>query len=239
MIALVDERLGAEEERSLLLIGARVIRMPASRHLPEAVRSHPDMLAFYNDRHLITSADYCEEHPHILNDIYEAVRSLKISCTEDIHGASYPHDAIFNALVIKNYIFYKEDTVSAAVREHARERGLTPIPVKQGYPACTALAFGNSAITADRGMAKAMSEVGIKVTLIENGGISLPPHEYGFIGGAAGVFGDKVYFIGDITRRRDFERIDSAIRAEGYTPVSLSRGAVRDLGRIVFIEDGV
>ena len=77
------------------------------------------------------------------------------------------------------------------------------------------------------------------VWLPDSGDILLPPHEYGFIGGAAGVFRDNVYFIGSIERHRDFHKIDAAIRAEGYTPVSLSDGPLTDLGRIIFIDKSV
>ena len=239
MIALVDERLGVAEERALMLGGARVIRLPRARGLSEAVCSHPDMLLFYNSGHIITSADWFEESPYALTDVYEAVRGIRITCTSDVHGSEYPSDAIFNALVSEGYIFYKEDTVSEAVKKHAKDYGLTPVPVKQGYPACTSLAFGGSMITADEGMARAADSVGIRVTLIENGDISLPPYEYGFIGGAAGVFRDNVYFIGNLEHHRDHARIEAAIRAEGYTPVSLSDAPLRDLGRIIFIEDRI
>ena len=239
MIALVDERLGPLEERALMLGGATVIRLPRSRYLSEAVCSHPDMLLFYNRGHIITSADWFEESPWALTDVYELVRGIRITCTGEIHGRDYPYDAIFNALVLGEYIFYKEDTVSEAIKKHAAKNGLKPVPVKQGYPACTSLAFGGSMITADEGMADAARRVGIKVTLIENGDILLPPYEYGFIGGAAGVYRDNVYFIGNIERHRDFRRIDEAIRAEGYTPVSLSDGPLRDLGRIIFIDERV
>ena len=237
MIALVDTRLGETEERALMLHGARVIRLPASKRLSEAVCSHPDILIFYNDGEIITSADYIEENPYALTDAYEWVYGLKVTCTDDAFDPKYPRDAIFNALVHAGYIFYKEDTVSHAVKEYAKRRGLKPIAVKQGYPACTTLAFGNAAITSDRGMARALLQCGIKVTLIENGDIALPPHEYGFIGGASGVYKDKVYFIGNLSSHRDGERIKKAILDEGYTPVSLSRAPLRDLGRIIFIDE--
>lgn len=239
MIALVDERLGAREERALMLSGATVIRLPRSKYLSEAVCSHPDMLLFYNRGHIITSADWFEESPWALTDVYELVRGIRITCTSEVHGHDYPSDAIFNALVCGEHIFYKEDTVSEAIKKHAARNNLTPVPVKQGYPACTSLAFGGAMITADKGMAEAARNVGIRVTLIENGDILLPPYEYGFIGGAAGVYRDSVYFIGNIERHRDFQKIDEAIRSEGFTHVSLSDGPLQDLGRIIFIDDRI
>ena len=72
--------------------------------------------------------------------------------------------------------------------------------------------------------------------IIENGDISLPPYEYGFIGGAAGVYKNEVYFLGDISLHRSAKKICDAIRAEGFEPVSLSSEPLSDLGRILFID---
>ena len=136
----------------------------------------------------------------------------------------------------KSNHFLKEDTVSKGIISYANARGMDIIPTKQGYPACTVLAFGNSAITADCGMAKLLSENGVCVTLIENGEILLPPYEYGFIGGASGVYGSEVFFLGDIGTHRDAKKICDAIISEGFSPVSLSDEPLADLGRILFID---
>jgi hypothetical protein len=93
----------------------------------------------------------------------------------------------------------------------------------------------NAAITADRGMAKALSDNGITVTLIENSSISLPPYEYGFIGGAGAAFGDKVFFLGDITSHPSYCKISDAISKCSRHPHSLSDEGLADLGGITFI----
>ncbi len=234
MISIVDERISEKMKRRLQFFST-VIALPRSSDLGEAVCSHPDILMLAHENRIITSADYCEKFPWVFSDIRE-YSSCEFTVTSDKFGKKYPTDAIFNALIINNYIFYKEDSVASAVKEYAKAKGLTPISVNQGYPACTTLAFKNSAITADRGMAKALSSVGIKVTLIGNGDILLPPHEYGFIGGASGVYKDTVYFLGDITRHRDFALIEKAIKDEGLSYVSLSDEPLCDLGRILFID---
>ena len=234
MITIVDERISEKMKRRLQFF-TEVITLPKSCDLGDAVCSHPDMLMFTHKNRIITNADYCEAHPWIFSDIREYA-NCEFTVTSEKFEKKYPHDAIFNALVVDNYIFYKEDSVSYAVKEYAMKVGLTPVGVNQGYPACTTLAFAKSAITADPGMAKALSSVGIKVTLIRNGDISLPPYEYGFIGGAAGVYKNTVYFLGDITRHRDFEIIERAIRDEGFDYCSLSDEPLSDLGRILFFD---
>jgi hypothetical protein len=111
------------------------------------------------------------------------------------------------------------------------------VDVAQGYPACTVLKLSDgAAVTADRGMAKVLSEHGIRVYLIEDGGIALPPYEYGFIGGSAGVHDGVVYFLGDVSRHPSYAAILAALECEGLRHVSLSGGALVDLGGILFAD---
>ncbi len=238
MICLVDERISERCERGLLLRGFRPIKMKRAENLGTAVASHPDMLVFCHGGTLISSAEYCESCSYIFSDIREGA-DIKMIFTSDSFKSEYPYDAIFNAKVIGEHIYLKEDTVSSAVKDYAEKAGLKTVAVKQGYPACTVLSFGCSAVTADRGMCDALTTNGIKVTLIENGDISLPPYEYGFIGGASGVFGGVVYFAGDLKRHRDHEAIEAAIAAEGYTFVSLSDEELADIGGIIFIDENI
>ncbi len=232
---IVDQRISKECERSLLKEGFFIIKLPADRDLGQAVESHPDTVMFYANGEIITTADYCEQAAYIFSDMREYCPNVKISFTADTRGSKYPLDCLMNALLIGRRIFCKTDTVSSAILDLAKRNGYEICHVNQGYPACTVLAFGNSAITADNGMARSLMEYGIKVTLISQGHISLPPHEYGFIGGAGGVSENKVYFFGDINRHPNSEIICKAIRDEGFSPVSLSKEPLSDLGGIIFL----
>ena len=165
---------------------------------------------------------------------------MKMTFTSQAPCAPYPNDCIFNALVMGEYMIAKTDTVARELISLAERQGLKLVHTQQGYPACTVLPLGDGgAITADRGMAKVLTECGIDVTLIENGDILLPPYEYGFIGGAAGTLGNTVYFLGDPARHRDFERIAAAIERAGMRYEALSDEPLSDLGRIVFWDSNV
>ncbi len=235
-LALVDERMPKEAKNRLSALGYYVISMPADKRLSAPVASHPDMLVFYHNGTLIASADYCEAHPFVFEDI-SRFTDCKMIFTEDEIKASYPHDACFNASVVGNRIFYKEDSISENIKEYARSVGLAAYKTKQGYPACTSLALSDTrVITADRGFGDTMRGAGLEVTLIENGDISLPPYEYGFIGGASGKDGKRLFFIGDISRHQSKEKIISSAKDNGLEIISLYRGELLDLGRIIFIE---
>lgn len=228
--------MGEGARRRLMADGFYTVETAAYGRLSEPISSHPDMLFFYNGGELISSADYCDAAPYIFEDV-NRLTDTRLIFTDELTTEEYPGDVLFNALVIGGKIFLREESISRAVLDHARRLGLETVGVRQGYPACTTLALGDrAAITADPGMAKALSENGIRVYLIENGDISLPPYEYGFIGGSAGVYRDKIYFTGDARLHRSGDIILSACYDAGLAPVFLSDEPLTDLGRIVFIE---
>ena len=235
-IAIIDENATDEIRRGLMKRGFYVMSPPPATELLPPLATHPDMLFFTDGKTLVTSGAYVEAASWFFDDLARLTR-LNFKITAEEHSREYPGDCIFNALVIGDRLFAKTDTVSPAVLSLARERGMRIFHVNQGYPACTVLPLGSdAAITADPGMARVLSESGVRVTVIENGGISLPPYEYGFIGGAAGVCGDTVYFLGDPATHPSGEAILRAVREAGLRSVSLSDSVLCDLGRIIFAE---
>ena len=142
-----------------------------------------------------------------------------------------------NAKVIGNRLVASPKSVSDAIKAFATREGLELLPTRQGYPACTTLYLGDvAAITADRGMLTTLSRAGLDCLEIEEGGIALPPYEYGFIGGACGVFRDTVYFFGDLKTHPSADKIEAFLDKHGYRAHSLSGGRLLDLGGIVFLE---
>lgn len=237
-IAIIDSRATDAYERALRLQGFDILRLPRCSSLGEAVSSHPDTLLFRCGDDIVTSADYCDEAAYIFSDIRERVPRVRIHFTPDSLGKTYPEDCKFNGLVMGGALFCRTESISESILRIARDTGLDIVSVKQGYPACATLALGDrAAITSDPGMARALDERGIRVYTIEPGYIDLPPHEYGFIGGACGVYQDKIYFFGNYKLHPSSDIIESGARENGYTPVSLGTGRLVDLGGIVFLKE--
>ena len=230
---IVDIRISDKCEYSLLKEGFSLIKLPPDPALPSPIASHPDTAIFFSEGEIITTADYCDEAAYVFSDIREFCPEVRISFTADKRTAKYPRDCVLNALRIQNKLFCKSDSVSEEILSLATRRGYEIIHTNQGYPACATLSFGNSAVTSDKGLASLLTKNGVRVTLIGTAGISLPPYKYGFIGGASGVVGEKIYFFGDINSHPDSEAILDAIRREGFTPVSLSDEELTDLGGII------
>ena len=240
LFAIADERISAECEKKLNEEGFEVIRLPGDERLGSAVASHTDMLIFKDKNTVIASKKYIEAHKDVKDSLYRAVESLDLRLSSEEVRWQYPNDAIFNAKAVDGKIFAKADSVSKEILAYANESGLKLVCVKQGYVACTTLfAECNFAITADEGMARALRLEGIDVLKIrESEAIKLPPYKNGFIGGAAGVFKNKVYFIGNLASHPDAQIIEQALSERGFAVVSLDDTAdsLFDLGGIIFTE---
>jgi hypothetical protein len=234
-LAITDCRIPSECEARLSELGFEVLKLPLFDKLPSPLASHTDMLIFLLGDTLVTSLEYYNTASDFFKRLREYRPELNIIFSGSEIGRSYPGDCILNALVIGDKLFCKSDTVSESIKELAVRRGLKIIPTKQGYPACTVLKAGDStAITADAGMYRVLTENGINTTLIQNGSISLPPYEYGFIGGCCGALDGTVYFLGDPKRHISANTIIDALRRDGYEYISLYDGELLDLGGILF-----
>ena len=238
---LVDGRISGKMEAGLLRCGFHAIKLAENARLSPAVSSHTDMLVFRLGTELFSTAEYCEDNEELFLNLRRLLPTYTLRFTSDEQSAEYPRDVSLNALVLGKKIFARIDSLSEDIIRRAKELGYELVGVNQGYPACTVLKLNDGAvITQDRGMASILLKHGIRVTLIEEGDISLPPHPYGFIGGAGGVFRDTLYLLGDVEAHKSCEKIRRAAKEEGLAVVSLAVGEMlTDLGGIVFFENDV
>jgi len=232
---LVSSGISPKMERSLRILGYEPIFLPPLTSLPEAIRSHPDTLVFKLGGTLICSADYCELAPYVFSDIREISPHINIKVTSAELGGAFPQDCAFNALPLGGHLLCRKSSISESVVELAAEYGLEIVNVKQGYPACSAISYGGRIITSDEGLVSAAKRIGATTYKIEPGHISLPPYEYGFIGGASGIADGKLLFFGDYRAHPSANIIEQAARELSLVPHSLSDEPLTDLGGMIFL----
>ena len=174
-----------------------VVFLPEDERLGKIVRSHADTLVFSAGGAALMNREYAArlgipERP--------VGPGNGIFTSDDFPRGVYPDDTRFNALAISGKLFGRLDSLSPDVLKLAEISGLTPVNTKQGYARCAVLPLESAgkAVTADRGMSKALTENGIDVMVIRPGGIALDGCEYGFIGGASVVDEESriVFFFG-------------------------------------------
>lgn len=233
---ICDNRIDSAMERRLQIYGYYVIKLPSCSSLPEAIAAHPDSLIFRLGNTFVTTCDYAEEAAYVFSDIREFCHDSRIVFIDEALGKSYPADARLNAVSVGDFLIANEKTVAREILEISKKLGFCAQNVNQGYPNCSILKLNDkNVITADEGIARKLEALGVNVLVIEPGHISLPPYAYGFIGGASGVDGDRVYFLGDYKLHPDGERMEKFIRDAGFTPVALSDKPLVDLGGLMFL----
>ena len=235
MLVITDGRISDDSLASLTDQGFEVILLPMADYLAEAVSGHTDMLVFIGFGKLFCHANYYKSNRDVIERI-ASLSSSEVCVSNEFTGEKYPSDVLFNACLVGNNLICNEKTASKHILDAAKAHGCEIIDVSQGYTKCsTCIVSDHAVITADLGIAKACREKNIEVLEISEGHIALPPYDFGFIGGASGVSGDKVYFCGSLDTHPDGEKIKNFCSKHNKIAVSLGNGELQDVGSLFFI----
>ena len=235
MYVITDCRINASALSHLQELGFTPILMPAAEYLQIGVASHTDMLIFLGFDKLFCHKKYYERNREPIDRI-SSISGNEILLTDEPTGDKYPLDVLFNACLVGDKLICNEKTVSKLLINTAKNLKCDIINVPQGYTKCSVCVVSeNAVITADKAVAEACKAAKIDVLTVSEGYISLPPYKFGFIGGACGLCGDKIYFCGSVDTHPDGERIKRFCKYHNKTAVSLSGGELQDVGSLFFI----
>ena len=235
MYALIDCRADESSLSALKTLGYTPILMPPADYLSKPVASHTDMLLFIGFGRLFCHARYYERHRALIDEII-SLSDLELTLSNEETSHRYPHDVLFNACLVNNRLICNKKSVSRLSVGAAETAGCEIINVQQGYTKCSICPVSEDAIiTADKVIASTCEKAGMDVLLINEGDVSLPPYDFGFIGGAAGTTSDKILFCGDIDTHRDAKAIRDFCEAHKKSVLSLSSESLQDVGSIFFI----
>ena len=234
-IALINSQLNSRTKITLVTYGYKCLSVPAADYLSFPVSTHPDMLVFIGFGKLFTHKKYYNINRATIDDIITET-SLSLVLSDENIGDKYPSDVLFNCALVGDKLICNPKYVSEHILLEAQINNVTVIPVKQGYSRCSVCVVdNNSIITSDLGICNAAVANGIDCLLICSGNVSLPPYEYGFIGGASGSDENNVYFCGDINTHPEGEKICEFITSKNKNTVCLDEGMLFDAGSILFV----
>ena len=210
-------------------MGITAVQTEEERRLPKPVRFHPDLQV----SPLYDKQMFVLKRSPLNNQL--AQQGFSVSETERCPEQTYPKDVLCGGLVWNSYLIGNQRGVDPSIQEAAQKHGLQFLPVGQGYCACSvALVDANHAITADRGLERALKAKGFEVLLIRPGFIELPGYDTGFIGGCSGKLAlDKLAFTGELSSHPDGELIRAFLKSQGISAVELRKGPLLDVGGIL------
>ena len=206
-----------------------ILYLPPDPALPAPVAAHPDMIAFVLGNSVVMPEEYLRTYPEIAARIKEKTGGEPVGSRAG-RGQDYPDDVALNCAVNGDVLFCLEAHAAPEVKELAGRCGLRIVNVRQGYAACSCLTSDGFFITADPSLASAARSEDLDPFVITAGHITLPGYDSGFIGGASGVVGDRVFFFGDLFSHPDGGAIAKRITDAGYGFVCLSGCPLTDYG---------
>ena len=212
-----------------------VIALPPDTSLDDPVSCHADMIMFSVGDTAVLPRRYVEVYPDTVS-LFRTRCGLRIIEDNSPRGKQYPHDVSLNVLLCGGYAFSLKKHTSGKVAEILSEKDIKHVNVRQGYSACSSLSIEGGIITADPSIASAAESVGLDVLKITPGYIRLDGYSEGFIGGASGVCGKTVYFLGNIMTHPDKENIRGFLETHGYDMICLGNGELEDFGGIRFFD---
>ena len=215
-----------------LIPGLMRIALSPARDLYASIAAHPDIRMCCIDERT------CVVAPSAPEDVVRfMVRGgIRVIMSESIPHGAYPDTAVLNAVRVGTYLFHNTKHTDKALRDLARERGIQPIFVNQGYARCSVIPVGETAlITCDRGIAKRASAQQLDVKLVSTETVLLPGEEHGFIGGASGIAPDgRIVFLGDVREHPDFAGISLFLDKHDIAYTYLENLPLFDAGSLIF-----
>ncbi|MBQ6789564.1 MAG: hypothetical protein IJO81_05205 [Clostridia bacterium] len=213
-----------------------VLTVAPDRLLQGPVQCHADMIVAIAGNCAVLPESYVSEYVGFAKHLRERC-GLKIILSDDVRGADYPDDISLNVLTCARYAFSLKKYTSRSFTDVLERLGYTHLNVRQGYAACSTLSCDGFMITADPSVEKAARSVGLDVLKISEGSIRLDGYGTGFIGGASGVCGNKIYFLGNLMLHPDGEKIREYVSTHGYSVICLSDDSLSDFGGIKFVKN--
>jgi hypothetical protein len=226
MLIVVDWRTPFEAKQKLRALG-EVMEFKTSGICYEAIAGHPDIFFFQYPHGIIMAPNTPEEYKAKL-----AQHGIKASEGGLAVGKSYPQTAHYNALHTAFGLLHNPLYSDLSLTKI----GLPVIECKQGYVRCTTLQVGKFFFTSDAGIKNVLCRLTPHVLFTDPQNIKLTGFKNGFLGGAAGIYRNKVYICGNTRYLLNAKEFIAVINDEGYEVVELYDGPIIDIGGIFFME---
>ena len=202
---------------------------------PDVVRpltGHPDLQVFYSNGKL-----FCQKNTD--TTFLKKIEShAEIIVCDSALSSRYPGDIPFNVACTGTHAFHRFQFCDKTLKHYLASRGIVFAEVKQGYAKCsTSIVDESHIITADRSIHASGMAAGVSSLLISPGYVALPGYEYGFIGGASGMFEDRVFFTGSLHGHPDSAAIIDFIESCDKKAVFLTEEPLIDLGSLLIVAD--
>ncbi|MCF6147756.1 MAG: hypothetical protein E3K37_03765 [Candidatus Kuenenia sp.] len=229
MFAIIDSRSSERIINTLKEYVEDVFVFQTNGMTYDSISGHPDIFIYQDNNHLVVAPNA----PEGLFGFLERHSIAYLKGKTDI-GNELDNSVRYNCLSTSEFFFHKPGYTDPIILEINSEKEFIPLP--QAYTRCSLVhLYGNNYVTSDRGIEKVLLGKGFSSFYFHPEEIRIRGHNNGFIGGAAGVWGKRIFFNGNIEVHADGQRLKKHLLNLGLEIVCLSDEYLYDGGCIFFV----
>ncbi len=195
-----------------------------------SICGHPDLaVCKISDNTVIVCPSQYDYYKNHLPDI-------NVICGRSEPSGKYPNDIFYNAACFKDAAIHNFDFTDEITLSVIKQKFSKHINVRQGYSKCSiCLLDFNKFITDDEGIYEKLILNGFEGIFISKGDIKLKEMNYGFFGGATGLYNNKLFLNGELRYHKDFQKINSFLNKHNIELIEIKKGCIEDIGSIIIL----
>lgn len=228
MLIITDKRIPSQAKEKLSEYG-EIIDFSTEGITYEAISGHPDIFFCQVNNQLIVAPNLPEFYKNILHK-----NSIPFIEGEMPIEIKYPGTSRYNVVATDKYLIHNFRYTDSVITNTGDDLDL--IHSGQGYTRCNLLPLQNDHfITSDQGISRVLNGFKLETLYVEPDEILLPGMKHGFFGGACGIYEDKVFIIGSLSKMKNGDALKAYFNNLNYKIVELYDGPLFDGGSIFFI----
>ncbi len=230
MFAIIDSRSSKQAINNLKKYVTDVYTFQTNGITTNSISGHPDIFLYQYKDQLVVA-------PNAPVDLFVLLDSHNITYVRGERTVGYEfHNSVqYNCLSTPDFLFHKSGHTDPAILEINKYKEFIPLP--QAYTRCSLVHLcDENYLTSDRGIEKVLLRKGFSCFYFNPEEITIRDHKNGFIGGTIGIWGEKIFFNGNIELHADGLRLRKYLIELDFDIVNLADEYLYDGGCILFVE---
>ncbi len=229
MIAIIDSRSSSLSINNLKKYVTDIFTFETDGITGNSISGHPDIFIYQHRDRLVVAPNA----PFELFAFFDRHNIAYLKGERDV-GCEHENSVQYNCLSTSQYLFHKPGFTDPAILEINKDKEFISLP--QAYTRCSLVQLSeNNYLTSDRGIENVFLQKGLSCFYFDPEEIIIKDHKNGFIGGAVGLCGKKIFFNGNVELHADGQRLTEYLLNLDLDIVNLSDGFLYDGGCIIFV----
>ncbi len=229
MFAIIDFRSSNQAINKLKEYVDDVFAFQTNGITGNSISGHPDIF-IYQDKYQLVVA------PNAPVELFEFLNNQNIAYLKGERevGDDLDNSVQYNCLSTSQFLFHKSGYTDSAILEINKDKEFVQLP--QAYTKCSLVHLcEDNYLTSDRGIEKVLLQKGLSCFYFNPEEITIHDHDNGFIGGAVGIWGKRIFFNGDVELHADGQKLREYLLNLNFEIVNLSDEYLYDVGCIFFV----